>query len=188
MVVEQARRRFTVEEYERMGAAGILGEDDRVELLDGEIVEMTPIGPRHAGCVNRLTRLLVASLGDRAVVAVQNPAHLSLRSMPQPDLVVARPRDDFYQLAHPTPADVLLLVEVAETSASFDRRVKTPLYARAGIPEVWLVDVTSRRVVVHRAPGEGRYADVRTVRPGDRLAPQAFPDFVLTVADVLGDP
>ncbi len=169
-----------------MGAAGILGEDDRVELLDGEIVEMTPIGPGHAGCVNRLTQLLVAGLGDRAVVAVQNPVRLALRSEPQPDLVVARPRADFYRLAHPTPGDVLLLVEVAETSADFDREVKTPLYAQAGIPELWLVDVPSRQVVVHRAPAGGRYGEVRSVGHGDRLAPQAFPDVALSVADVLG--
>jgi Uma2 family endonuclease len=186
MVVEQARRRFTVEEYERMGAAGILGEDDRVELLDGEIVEMSPIGPRHAGRVNRLNRLLAVGLGERAVVTVQNPVRLALRSEPQPDLVVARPRRDFYELGHPTPDDVLLLVEVAEISAAFDRGVKVPLYARAGIPEVWLVDLASEQVMVHRAPTEGRYADVRTLGRGDRLAPQAFPDLELSVADVLG--
>jgi Uma2 family endonuclease len=186
VVVEQARRRFTVEEYERMGAAGILGEDERVELLDGEIVEMSPIGPRHAGGVNRLNRLLTGALRDRAVVTVQNPVRLALRSEPQPDLVVARPRRDFYELGHPTPDDVLLLVEVAETSAAFDRRVKTPLYARAGIQEVWLVDVASEQVVVHRAPAGHGYADVRTLGRGDRLTPLAFPDLDLSVADVLG--
>ncbi len=169
-----------------MGAAGILGEDDRVELLDGEIIEMTPIGPGHAGCVNRLNRLLVGSLGGRAVVAVRNPVRLTLRSEPQPDVVVARPRRDFYQLGHPTPDDVLLLVEVAETSAAFDRRVKTPLYARAEIFEFWLVDVPAKQVVVHRLPTAGRYADVHTLSPGDHLAPQAFPDVELSVAELLG--
>ncbi len=187
MVVEQARRQFTVDEYERMGAAGILAEDDRVELLDGEIVEMTPIGPRHASCVDRLNRLLVIGLGDRAIVRVQNPARVAFRSQPQPDLLLARPRSDFYALSHPTPDDILLVVEVAETSGAFDRDVKAPLYARAGIRELWVVDGTSAEVVVHRGPVSGRYADVRTVGRGGQVTPEAYGDLVLSVADLVGE-
>lgn len=135
------RRRFTVDEYHRMAEAGILGEDDRVELLDGEIVEMTPIGPRHAGGVNRLTRLFTTRLGARAIVTVQNPVVLGVRWEPQPDLAILRPRPDFYSTAHARPEDILLIVEVAETSGEADRRVKVPGYAAAGVPETWRVDL-----------------------------------------------
>ncbi len=128
------RRPFTVAEYHRMAEAGVLGEDDRVELLEGEIVQMTPIGSRHAACVARLTHLFVDRLQGRAQVNVQNPVHLSERSEPQPDLALLRPRPDFYARAHPGPADVLLLVEVAETSSDVDWTVKIPLYAGAGVP------------------------------------------------------
>lgn len=186
MAVEYARRLFTVEEYERMGAAGILGEDDRVELIDGEIVEMTPIGPGHAACVNRLTRRLVGALGNRAVVTVQNPVRLPPRSEPQPDLVIARERADFYASGHPTSADVLLAIEVAESSVVFDRAVKGPLYARMGIAEYWLVDLGADVVVAHRRPTPTGYEDVRTSGRGDVLAPQSLPDLLIAVTEVLG--
>src|SRR5688572_9639529 len=120
-----------------MADAGVLRPGDRVELLGGEIVEMTPIGSAHAGCVNTLTRLLVRLAGDRAVVHVQNPIRLSRFDESQPDVALLRPRPDLYRSAHPGPADVLLVVEVAEASLGFARDVKAPLYARAGIPEVW---------------------------------------------------
>lgn len=184
--VEQARRLFTADEFERMGTAGVLSEDDRVELIEGEIVEMAPIGPGHAGSVNRLNRLLVDLLGDRAVIAVQNPVRLDVRSEPQPDLTVARPRADFYEGAHPRPDDVLWLVEVAETSLAFDTRVKAPLYARAGIGELWIVDVSAGRVETHRQPASGVYEAVSTLGRGDRLTPQAFADVSVEVADLLG--
>jgi len=130
-----SRWKFTVDEYARMAEAGILGEDDRVELLEGEIVEMAPIGPPHAGCVNRLTRLLTSRLGDRAVVGVQNPIRLGSLSEPQPDLTLLRPRRDLYSEGHPEADDVLLVVEVASSTSAFDRQVKMPLYAQAGIPQ-----------------------------------------------------
>jgi Uma2 family endonuclease len=141
MAVEVLRRTFTVEDYHRMAQAGILTEDDRVELLEGEIVEMTPIGPRHAACVNRLSQLFSDRLQGRALVSVQNPIHLSELSEPQPDLALLRPRPDFYAEAHPRPSDSLVVLEIAETSAEVDREKKVPLYGQAGISETWLVDL-----------------------------------------------
>ncbi|MBI4506726.1 MAG: Uma2 family endonuclease, partial [Chloroflexi bacterium] len=179
-------RKFTVDEYERMGQAGILGEDDRVELIEGEIVEMTPIGHRHAGCVKRLNRLFSQELGTTAVIGIQDPVRLSEDSEPQPDVAVLRPRADLYASAHPTPADVLLLIEVAESSAEPDRRVKVPLYARGGVPEVWLVDLGGETVTVYRDPTPDGYRTERTVQRGETLAPAALPDLQVLSAEVLG--
>ncbi len=185
MAVQIQRRSFTVEEYYKMAQAGILSEDDRVELLDGEIVQMPPMGSAHASAVDRLTRLLAHRVGERAIVRVQSPIHLGERSEPQPDLALLVPRSDFYAAAHPGPEDVLLVIEVAETSADFDRQVKAPLYARAGVREVWLVDLPSRRVEVYRSPSGDTYRDVQTLGPGKRLAPQAFPDAEASVDEIL---
>lgn len=189
MAVEftRPRRRFTADEFERMATTGVLGEDDRVELLDGEVIEMAPIGPGHAGVVNRLNRLLVSRVGDQAIVSVQNPVRLSEHSEPQPDVTVAVPRGDFFQSAHPRPEDVLLVVEVAETSAAFDREVKVPRYANAGVPEVWLVDLAAEQVEVYREPAQGGYGHVDERGRGQQLAPQALPDLTLEVTDVLGE-
>jgi Uma2 family endonuclease len=186
MTAEAVRRRFTVDEYERMAADLILTWEDRVELIDGEIVEMSPIGSRHSAAVARLTHLFTRWFDDRAIVRVQSPMRLSVDSEPEPDLVVARPRRDFYELSHPVPDDVLLLVEVAETSGAFDRKVKLPLYAKARIPEVWIVDVLQGWVEVHRAAEADAYADVRRLERGDRLTCEAFDDLAVDVTDVLG--
>ena len=181
------RRRFTIEEYHRMGEVGILGDDERLELIAGHIVVREPIGSRHAGCVDHLTRLWTSRLGERAIVRVQNPVVLPHdASELQPDLMLLAPREDFYTRAHPTPADVLLLMEVADTSLLLDRRVKMPLYARAGIQEAWLVDLTTRRVDVHRDVTRGRYASVRKLTATQPLTVNAFPDIALTVAELLG--
>ena len=145
--MERMRRRFTVYEYHRMGEAGILHEDDRVELIEGELVEMTAIGTRHFACVNRLNRLLVGALGDEAIVSVQNPVRLNEYNEPQPDLAVIRPRD--YRLSLPGPGDVLLLVEVSDTTLAYDRSVKLPLYARAGIGVVWIVYLPGWTIECH---------------------------------------
>jgi Uma2 family endonuclease len=186
MAVSLTRRRFTVSEYDRMAKAGILTEDDRVELIDGEIVEMAPIGERHAGTVNRTNNLFGRSFGDQAITAVQNPVRLSDHSEPQPDVALLRRRPDFYRSAHPTPADVLLLVEVAESSAAADRQVKIPLYARSGIPEVWLVDPDQATIAAYREPSASGYGTVLMVRRGEQLAPLAFPDRPVAAADILG--
>ena len=181
------RRRFTIDEYHRMGEAGILGDDERLELIAGHIVVREPIGSRHAGTVDRLTRLWTSRLGDRAIVRVQNPVVLpDEASEMQPDVMLLAPRADFYTASHPTPPDVLLLIEVADTSLLLDRRVKMPLYARAGIREAWLCDLTSGRVDLHRDVTAGRYASVRTLKSAQRLTVLAFPDISLSVAELLG--
>ena len=181
------KRRFTIKEYYQMAEAGILTARDRVELIEGEVVEMMPIGVRHAGTVNRLASALWGALRDQAVVSVQNPVRIAaLDSEPQPDVAVLKPRPDFYASAHPEPEDILLIVEVMDTSTEYDRRVKVPLYARAGIPEVWLVDLTTDTIEVLRHPAGDRYSDARSLRRGDQVTISAFPDATLTVADILG--
>jgi len=187
MAVALRRYRFTVDEYERLAQARVLTQTDRVELLDGEIVEMTPIGDRHASVVARLTSLFSRLLGERSIVWVQNPIQLrAVRSMPQPDLVLVRRRADFYSTGKPGPDDVLLLVEVMDTSAETDRSVKLPLYARAGIAETWLLDLTTDRVEVFRQPTPAGYRPSETIERNGRVTPGAFPDLSLTVGDLLG--
>lgn len=185
MAVQLLRRSFTIEEYHRMGEAGILREDDRVELIDGEIVEMTPIGSRHAACVDRLTQRLIGQLRGRAIVRVQSPIRLDAHSEPQPDLALLRPQPDFYAHEHPGPADILLIVEVAETSGAYDREVKLPMYARASISEMWLVNLSEERIEIYRQPSSQGYRTVRILQRGDLLAPLAFPDVELTVEALL---
>jgi Uma2 family endonuclease len=169
-----------------MAAAGILTEEDRVELLDGEIVEMSPIGPRHAGTVNRLTRLFTKSLGDLATVSVQNPVLLSRTGEPQPDVTILAFREDGYGARLPEPRDVLLLIEVADSSAAVDRHLKLRLYAEAGVGEYWIVHLPGDRIEVYRDPSNGRYATHQTVSRGATLAPQRFPNVVLAAAEILG--
>jgi len=182
---EVRRRRFTREEYHRMADAGILHEDDRVELIEGEIVLMTPIGRRHAACVAELNRLLVPAVGNRALLWPQNPITLPNESEPQPDIVLLRPRADRYRQDDARPEDVLLLVEVADTSQRYDRTVKLPLYSAAGIPEVWIVDLAGEVIEVYRRPTPSDYSQVERVGRGGVVAPGAFPDIVLPVDTIL---
>jgi Uma2 family endonuclease len=185
MTIRRVPHRFTVPEYERMVALGILKEDARVELIRGEIVAKMPIGDPHIACVNRLTRLLVRAAGDRAIVSVQNPIRLA-DSMPEPDISLLAPRDDFYASGKARPADVLLAIEVADTSVDDDRDVKRPLYAEAGIGEYWIVNLLDRCLEVYRQPqADGTYADARTLRPGDAADVLALPGLTLAVADVV---
>jgi Uma2 family endonuclease len=186
MSIQLIRHRFTADEYHQMAEAGVLRDDDRVELIEGEIVDMTPIGPRHSAVVNRLTHSLVRNCGDRAIVQVQGPIRLGLHSEPQPDVVLLRPRPDFYETAMPGPESVLLLIEVADTSLPYDRTVKLLLYARAGIREVWLVDLVRNQVEVHLDPAENGYRSSETHGSGDRLVPIAFPEVSLSPAEILG--
>jgi Uma2 family endonuclease len=180
------RRRFTVDEYERMIAAGILVEDERLELIEGEILWMAPIGGRHAALVDRLLRRFTALPADLVQVRVQSPIRLPPDSEPEPDLALLRPRPDFYEAAHPGPEDVLLVIEIADTTLAYDRGAKIPMYARAGIPEAWLFDLAARALLVHREPRGGVYRTVRVLRGDDTIAPLAFPQFVLRVGDLLG--
>jgi len=187
MVMALAVRRFTVDEFHRMAEAGILHEDDRVELLDGQIVEMSPINPPHAACVNRLNQLFAPLLaGRQASVSIQNHLVLSPHQAPQPDVAVLRYRADGYQTGHPRPADTFLVIEVADTSLASDRERKIPLYARAGIPEAWLANLAGDGLEICREPRAGTYTDVRTGRRGDTVSPLAFPNLVLRVDDILG--
>jgi len=163
-----------------MAAGGVFGEDDRVELIDGEVMELTPIGASHAGCVNRLNRLLVQAVGERAVVSVQNPVQVGDWSEPQPNMAVLRPRPDFYAGGHAHPADVLLLVEVADTSGQYDRGVKVPLYLAGGIPEVWVVDLPGDAVEVFRQAGSARLGR------GEAIALAPLDGVVVDVAAILG--
>ena len=170
-----------------MGEAGILPEDNRLELIAGDIVVREPIGAHHAGTVDRLTRLWTSRLGERAIVRVQNPVQFPREdSELQPDVMLLRPREDFYTTGHPQAADVLLLIEVADTTLRLDRRVKIPLYARVGILEVWLVDLTTARLEIHREPMGDRYGNALTFTRGERVSPEAFPDLSLDVADLVG--
>jgi Uma2 family endonuclease len=188
MALEVTRRLFTVDEYYQMAAAGILHEDDRVELIAGEILQMAAIGSRHAGCVDRLNRFFVLHVADQAIVRIQNPIRLNNLSEPQPDMSLLAPQPDFYTAGHPGPQHVLLVVEVADTSIGFDRGTKIPLYGRAGIREVWLVDLTQDHIEVHRQPARTRrgYRDVQRYTRGMRLALLAFPDLSVMVEDILG--
>lgn len=170
MSIQIERRYFKVDEYHRMGEAGVFSEDDRVELVEGEIVEMTPIGRRHASCVGRLTEIFGGY--SQAILWVQNPVQLDVYTEVQPDVALLRRREDFYSRSHPTPSDVLLAVEVADTSAAYDREVKLPLYARSGVPEVWLVDLNESAVEVYAAPERGEYRESRRVARGESLAPR----------------
>jgi len=187
MVVSVKHHRFTVDEYERMVDARVFAPDDRIELIEGEIIELAPIGPPLESVVDRLNMLLCRRIGDRAIVRVQGSVRFrALKSRPQPDLAVLRPRSDYYRASGPTADDVLLLIEVMDTSVEYDRRRKAPLYARAGVRELWLVDIVAGLVEVRRDPSEAGYRDVRTLRGADTVTPQAFPDLTLRLPDILG--
>jgi Uma2 family endonuclease len=168
-LAEFPRHRFTVDEYHRMGEIGLLHPDLRVELIEGEIIDMTPIGPDHVGTVNYLTAVLSGPLRAKAIVQVQGPVRLSNITEPEPDLLVLLSRDDFYRSRLPAPGDVVLAIEVAKTSLRFDRQVKLPLYARAGMPETWIVDISGQTIIVATGPGPDGYEHVRVAAPGESL-------------------
>jgi Uma2 family endonuclease len=170
-----------------MAKAGIFHEDDRVELIDGEIIQMPPIGRRHAATVDRVTFHFFRAFEGAVQVRVQNPIRLDEWNEPQPGVTLLRVRADFYTSGHPTSEDILLVVEVADSSAQFDRRVKLPLYARKGIPEIWLVDLRRETMAVHRDPAPDGYRTSTVLRRGDRIAPVAFPDREIAIADILGE-
>jgi Uma2 family endonuclease len=185
--IEPERRRFSLEEYHRLAEAGIFREDERLELIEGEIVEMSPTGRVHAGTVDRIANLFMRRLGERVTVRVQGPVVLDpLASEVQPDVTLLVSRPDFYASAHPGAATVLLAVEVMDASEPYDRGVKLPLYARAGIPEVWLAGVTTHRIEGHRRPAAEGYGDSRVFPLEASITSQAFPDVAFTVRELLG--
>jgi Uma2 family endonuclease len=167
MEVWPQRHRITVDEYHRMAEVGLLAPDARVELIEGEIIDMAPIGPPHSSVVNQLLRLLMRAVGDLAIVQSQGAVRLNIRNEPEPDLALFKPRDDFYRHRHPTGADTLLVVEVSESSLRYDRNIKVPLYARHGVPEVWVVDLVNGQLLTFRSPVDGDYAQqTSTTAPG----------------------
>lgn len=186
MSVQLQKRYFNVDQYYRMAEVGLLSPKDRVELIEGEIVEMSPIGCTHAGTVDRSSRFLIRKLSDAVQVRVQNPIRLSDFSEPQPDITLLRPREDFYTNSHPTSEDVLVVIEVADTSLNYDRNVKLPLYARAGIPEAWLMILPKDVIEVHSQPKDGKYQKVQRLKRGKTLISPTLPAFSCKVEDLLG--
>ena len=186
MTTQRQGRVFTVGEYYRMAEANILTEEDRVELIAGQIVAMSPIGSRHAACVKRLNLLLGKMVGDSMLLGVQDPIALDAYSEPEPDLVLLRPRADFYAAAHPSAVDVLLAIEVADTSASYDREVKVPLYAQAGIPEVWLINLQAGRIEVYAHPQGKAYQQRVEVSADATFTSPTLASLKLAAADLLG--
>ena len=180
-------QRLTVAQFYAMAESGIIHPDARVELLDGVIIEMSPIGSRHAATVNKFTRALVPGVGHRAIVQIQGPLRVNDNSVLEPDILLLRERTDFYASAIPRPEDVILLIEVADSTVGYDRYSKLPAYARAGIPEVWLavVQESRRAVEVYTQPAAGAYAAMRTLEGDDTLTPPGFPDIALRVGDIL---
>ncbi|KOP25882.1 hypothetical protein AMR41_13360 [Hapalosiphon sp. MRB220] len=186
MTVQLLRRKFTVEQYHKMIESGILTEDDRVELIRGEIIEMSPIGTKHAACVKCLNKLLSRKLWDRVLIAIQDPVELNHNSQPQPDVALLKPRDDFYKTAHPQPQDIFLLIEVADSTVNYDREEKIPLYAEAKIIEVWLVDINEQIIEVYREPATDGYQNMQKLTRGQTLSIQAFSDVNITVDEIFG--
>jgi Uma2 family endonuclease len=186
MTLQLKRRQFTLSQYHQMIATGVLPEGDRVELIDGEILEMAAIGRKHSAQVNRLNRLFAQQLGDDILVSIQNPIELGPRSEPEPDAALLRWRDDYYESGHPQPADVYLVIEVADSTVEFDREVKAPLYARSGIVEYWLIDLQTDAIAVHRQPTIAGYESIEAYQRGMTIAIAARPDLTFTVDQILG--
>ena len=184
VVFTPQRRKLSADKFERMGQTGILGPEPRVELIEGEMIEMAPIGSRHAAAVNLLAAHFFRAVGNAALVWTQSPLRLSDDSEPQPDLMLLRPNADHYRSAHPRPEDVLLLIEVADTSLAFDRDTKLPLYARHGVPEVWILDLDAKRLDVYREPRAGTYHRKLERREGESIAPVRLPIATLQVGAV----
>lgn len=186
MPLQLKRRHFTLTQYHQMIATGVLPEGDRVELIDGEILEMAAIGSKHSAQVNRLTRVFTRLLGDEVLVSIQNPIELGPSSEPEPDATLLRWRADYYESSHPQPNDVYLVIEVADSTVEFDREVKAPLYARSGIVEYWLINLQADAIVIHRQPTATGYQQVETYNRGQAIAIATLPDIALTVDQILG--
>jgi Uma2 family endonuclease len=175
---------ISAEEYLRMGEAGVFAPDVRLELIEGEIVEMAPIGSPHSGRVNQLNELFVRRASGRAIVSVQHPLIVSNLSVPEPDLALLKPRADYYAKSHPEVADVLLVIEVSDTTLKFDIGTKMPLYARCGVVEAWVVDVNAQVIRVFREPAGGGYRSVSAAQVGQRIACVALPEVFVDVAEI----
>src|SRR6266852_2896888 len=185
MATEISKRLFTVYDYHRMVDAGILNEDDRVELIHGEILAMSPIGPPHNGAILRATQSLVRIVGDSAIVGVQGSVRLDEYDEPQPDLYLLRPKADFYSSRHAGPADIFLIIEVADSSLDYDQDIKMHLYAETRVPEYWVVDIQNDRLIAYSDFQKKTYRSVREFHRGDVLTPQLLPDCRIPVEILL---
>ena len=186
MSAQLERWHFNVDQYYRLAEAGVLQPDDRVELIEGEIIRMPPIGSPHAARVTRISYALRDVFEKRAIISVQNPVRLDDFSEPVPDVALLQPHEDFYAAQHPTPEDVLLIVEVSDSTTFTDRNVKVPLYARAQIPEVWLVNLPKQVIEVYSEPAEGKYQKAVTFNPGEVLTSPTLANLSLPVEKIIG--
>ena len=177
------RYRLTVTEYHRLGENGIFDEDSRVELIEGDLIAMPPIGEQHAGHLDHIARPFFRQVTE-GIVRVQSPIQLGGHSEPQPDLAVLRYREDFYTQSHPCPEDVLLLIEVSDSTLRYDRDIKVPLYAKAGVPEVWLLDVAGQRLEIYRRPSPEGYREIRYPMHAENITPVLLPELSLSVASL----
>ena len=184
MILDIAQDLLTVADYERMITEGRLTENDRVELIEGRIVPMSPKGTHHAACVTRLNRILSQQAGAQFIVRIQDPIRLKT-SEPEPDVVLAQWQDDVYESGHPKPGDILLLIEVSDSTLADDRNVKCILYAQAGIPEYWIVNLPGQAVEIYIAPQDGVYQQLDVRRPGETLTATTLPGLTLQVSDIL---
>ena len=178
------RLRITTDRYEKMVATGVLTEYDHIELIEGEMLNMAPIGPKHATVVDRLARLFLLAVQDAAIVSCGRPVNLGDFSEPQPDVVLLKPRPDGYGNAHPEAADVLLLIEVSDSTLSFDQSTKLALYGRHGVREYWVADVERKRIVVYREPTSMGYMRKLEFWAPDAISPQTFPDVEVRVREI----
>lgn len=186
MRTEATKKLFTVDDYYRMGEAGIFKKNEHIELINGEILIMSPIGSRHAARVDRVTALFVSALGNKAIVRAQNPLRLDDYNEPQPDIILLKPRRDYYESRHPGAKDVFLVMEIADTSLRYDLNVKLNLYAISAVPEYWVEDIDQDAILVHRNPVGEAYTTCLTFRRGSSLSPLAFPDLAFKVDEILG--
>ena len=185
MATEISKRLFTVHDYHRMVDAGILSERDRVELIRGEVLAMNPMGPRHSAAVMLALQAMVRIIGDRAIVGVQGSVRLDDYDEPQPDVYLLRPKADYYASRHATPADILLIIEMADSSLEYDQSVKATLYAETGVAEYWIADIRNDRLLAYSNIRESRYATCRELHRGDTISPRLLSEIEIGVTDLL---
>lgn len=186
METEVAKKLFTVDEYYRMGEAGIFDPEARLELIEGEIIEMSPVGDPHIGCVNRANAVFARRLGDKAIVSIQNPVRLSRYTEPQPDIVLARPRPDFYAGRRISPEDIFLVIEISDTTLRYDCNRKMPLYAKARVPELWIENLQENVILVYRNPKHETFETSSVFKRGESISLAAFPEISFKVDELLG--
>ncbi|MEZ4706465.1 MAG: Uma2 family endonuclease [Caldilineaceae bacterium] len=186
MAMQLQHKLFTVDDLEQMLESGILTENDNVELLDGELVTMSPVGSRHVACVNRLNQSISRIVGEEAIVSVQNPIRIRPDSQPEPDIAILRPRDDFYANALPEAIDVLLLIEVSDSSLDYDKEIKLGIYGRGGVPEVWIVNLHDEQVDSYRGPFNGGYRLRERFLLGENIKAELLPALEVNISQIFG--